>query len=221
MSDDLCNMKIKAIRDLAKEKNINVRDDEGKLKKKCILIIDIIKKKYMSEDEIDFGDVIFEQPEPVTKVTRFGDVTETIIEAQNKSGKPIKGRSYTRRPLSEKEVQNFTPSKMSSKKFKKIQSEKKQNEINSMGMEDINISSNDYPKYKFIKINRKVDGKTARVAKLRDETSKSPFRIFEIKNLTDTRNFLLKNENPIAIFNASTAKIMEIFNKSALDRVFK
>ncbi len=59
MSDDLCDMKIKAIRDLAKDKNVKIRDDEGKLKSKCQLIIDIIKKIYseLLPDEIDLDDV--------------------------------------------------------------------------------------------------------------------------------------------------------------------
>jgi hypothetical protein len=56
---------------------------------------------------------------------------------------------------------------------------------------------------------------------LRNETDKSPFRIFQLRNVIDTKNFVLKNENPIAIFNASNGQIMEIFNKSALDEAFK
>jgi len=221
MSDDLCDMKIKDLRNLAKKKGVNIKDSKGKLKKKCILIIDIIKKKYMSEDEIDFGDVIIEQPEPITKVTRFGDNTKMTIETENKPGKKVKGRSYTRRTLSEKEVKNFKPSKMSNKQFKQIETEKRQNEINAMSIEDENILSNDYPKYRIIKIKNKSNKKSARVAKLRNETDKSPFRIFQLRNVIDTKNFVLKNENPIAIFNASNGQIMEIFNKSALDEAFK
>lgn len=236
MSDDLCDMKIKDLRNLAKKKNIEVRDSKGKLKNKCKLIIEIIKKKYsgMNDDEMDLTDFTIETPQPeemdLTNFTierpqqknlRFGKTTEKTIETENKSGKKNKNTSLTRRTLSEKEIKNFIPSKISSTKFKKIEDEKKQNEINSMSIEDENILSNDYPKYKMIKIKNNSSGKSAYLAKLKSETDKSEFKIFEIDNFIDTKNFKLKSENPIGIFSAKTKKIIEEYNKSALDRVFK
>lgn len=178
MSDDLCDMKIKDLRNLAKKRNIEVRDSKGKLKNKCKLIIEIIKKKYsgMNDDEMDLTDFTIETPQPeemdltdftierprpITKATRFGNTTEKTIETENKSGKKNKNTSRTRRTLSEKEIKNFIPSKISSTKFKKIEDEKKQNEINSMSIEDENILSNDYPKYKMIKIKNNNNGKSA------------------------------------------------------------
>lgn len=229
MSDDLCDMKIKDIRNLAKERNINIKDSKGKLKNKCRLIIEIIKKIYSSllpdevnldnmkleneNDELDLSSFNIETPQP--KMTRFGDVTEMIVETENKPGKKIKGRSYTRRTLTEKEVKNFKPSKKSSKKIK----QKEQSERNSMGMEDVNINLNDYPEFKMIKL-YVSNKKPARVAKLRNETSKSPFKIFEIKNVVSSKDFLLESKNPIGIFNPDTKKISEEFNKPALDRLF-
>lgn len=236
MSDDLCDMKIKDLRNLAKKKNIEVRDSKGKLKNKCKLIIEIIKKKYsgMNDDEMDLTDFTIETPQPeemdLTNFTverpqqknlRFGKTTEKTIETENKSGKKNKNTSLTRRTLSEKEIKNFIPSKISSTKFKKMEDEKKQNEINSMSIEDENILSNDYPKYKMIKIKNNSSGKSAYLAKLKSETDKSEFKIFEIDNFIDTKNFKLKSENPIGIFSAKTKKIIEEYNKSALDRVFK
>lgn len=236
MSDDLCDMKIKDLRNLAKKKNIEVRDSKGKLKNKCKLIIEIIKKKYsgMNDDEMDLTDFTIETPQPeemdLTNFTierpqqknlRFGKTTEKTIETENKSGKKNKNTSRTRRTLSEKEIENFIPSKISSTKFKKMEDEKKQNEINSMSIEDENILSNDYPKYKMIKIKNNSSGKSAYLAKLKSETDKSEFKIFEIDNFIDTKNFKLKSENPIGIFSAKTKKIIEEYNKSALDRVFK
>lgn len=226
MSDDLCDMKIKDLRNLANKKNINVRDSKGKLKNKCKLIIEIVKKSSMDDEEMDFGNVQIvradeemdlsgfnlERPQP--KMIRFGDVTETIIENENK-GKKVKGRSYTRRPLSEKELKSFKPSKMSDAKIKK----KEQSERTSMGMEDVNINLNDYPEYKMVKLYVQ-NKKPARVAKLRSETSKSPFRIFEIKNVVSSKDFLLESKNPIGIFNPDTKKISEEFDKPALDRLF-
>jgi hypothetical protein len=143
MSDDLCDMKIKAIRDLAKDKNVKIRDDEGKLKSKCQLIIDIIKKIYSSflPDEIDLDDVElddeidlsgFEQEKP--KNVKFGDVTKKIVETQNKPGKKLKNKSYTRKLLNEEEIKNFKPSKKSSKGIAR------QKERNMMAMEDVNVN---------------------------------------------------------------------------------
>lgn len=233
MSDDLCDMKIKDLRNLAKKKDINVRDSKGKLKNKCKLMIEIIKKKYMSDNEIDFGDVEIEEPDeidfgdvqiersqPTTKVTRFGDVSEKIIEVQNKPGKKVKGKSYTRRLLSEKETKNFIPSKMSNKKFKQIETEKQQSELSSMATEDIIIPSNDYPKYRIAKLNNPSTKKIGLFAKLSSESSKSPFKIFKIKKYIDDKNFILQSKNPLSTFDPQTKEFSKQLDKSTIDEVF-
>lgn len=219
MSDDLCNMKIKNLRNLAKENNINVRDDKGKLKNKCKLMIEIIKKKYMNletqDDELDIPDIIVETIKP--KVLRFGDVSETIVETENIPGRKSKNTTKTRRTLSDKELKNFKPSEMSGKRFKKSESEKQKSEMSSMEMEDVN-TSNDYPKYKTLVMNYKNN--SIRVAKLKDDSLESPFKIFEIKNFNNRKSFSLKSKNPIAIFDLQSKTISKILDKPAVQRIF-
>lgn len=60
--------------------------------KLCELINWRCESCYYSE-EIHFS------RKPKSKKVTFGDITEIIIEAQNKSGKPVKRRSHTRRLL--------------------------------------------------------------------------------------------------------------------------
>ena len=55
MSDNLRNMKIKDLRDLAIEKYVNIRDNEGKLMKKCQLIIDMIDRPDIFINPIPYG----------------------------------------------------------------------------------------------------------------------------------------------------------------------
>lgn len=217
MSDDLCDMKIKAIRDLAKEKNVNVRDSKGKLKSKCQLIIDIIKKIYSSllpeevdlsnmeleqnEDEMDLSSFNLETPQP--KVLRFGNVTETIVETQNKPGKKIKGRSYTRRPLSEEEIKNFKPTKKSRRSIAK------QNERNMMTMEDVNVNPKKKPKTKRNDSNRYSVISINNVRYARKAIDLGPMiELFEIEDFRTPSDFTTTGSTvPIAVYDTIDREI--------------
>ncbi len=216
MSDDLCDMKIKNIRDLAKEKNINLKDSKGKLKSKCQLIIDIIKKIYSSllpdeidlsnmkldsevTDEIDFSEFELENPKNV----KFGNVTETIVETQNKPGKKLKNKSYTRKLLNEEEIKNFIPSKKSSKGIAR------QKERNMMSMEDINVNpkkkpkirKNDADRYSVISINN------VRYARKANDSGPR-FELFEIEDFRTPSDFSTTGSSvPIAMYDAIDREI--------------
>lgn len=163
MSTDLCEMKVVELRNLAKKKNIDIRDENQKLKNKCRLIIDIIKTPEMSrqdedevdfseveferpkkqkknkksapkkndEDEIDFGEVEFERSKP--KKVSFDSKNDTkIVKTEYDSGKGIRRKSNTRRPITEEQIKTFIPRKARQKERQRL-------ETQFMGQEDVRI----------------------------------------------------------------------------------
>lgn len=228
MSDDLCNMKIKAVRDLAKEKNVNVRDSKGKLKSKCQLIIDVIKKIYSAllpdeidlsnenieteyDDEIDLSDLNVEIEKAQPKVTRFGNVTETIVETENEPGRKKKNRTSTRRTLTEEEIKNFKPSKSSKMTSKKTIAQKAREryekyENDLMSMEDVNvkpkIKRNDFNRYSIMSINN------IRYARKKNDSGPM-FELFKVKDFRTPSDFSVSSSpNPIAMYDAIDKRLI-------------
>lgn len=221
MSDDLCDMKIKVIRDLAKEKNVKIRDDEGKLKSKCQLIIDIIKKIYSAllpdeidlsnmeiedEDEIDLSNFEVETRQP--KNLRFGNVTETIVETENEPGRKKKNRTSTKRTLTEEEVKNFKPTKKSNKKTiaEKARERYEKYENDLMSREDVNIKSrikrNDFNKYSIMSINN------VRYARKKNDSGPM-FELFKVKDFRTPSDFSVSSSpNPIGMYDAIDKRLI-------------
>ncbi len=159
MSEDLCRMKIKKLRDLALQNNVNIRDSNKKLKDKCRLLIEIVKKRIEMKnqnDETDFGPVEFITTDDETdfgnfeiikpKKVSFNPATrEKIVQVQNKPGRKSKNTTRTKRILTEEQAQNFIPGRLRRK-------EKMERQM--MEMSDVNVS---VPKNKILKIEDLTD----------------------------------------------------------------
>lgn len=148
MSEDLCQMKIKKVRDLALENDVKIRDSNKKLKNKCRLLIEIVKKRIEMKNEndenneIDFGNVEIIKPKKVS----FNPMTgEKIIQVENKPGRKSKNTTRTKRILTEEQAKNFIPGRLRRK-------EKMERQM--MEMLDVNVS---VPKNKILKIEDLTD----------------------------------------------------------------
>jgi len=107
---NLCNVNVKELRELAKKFDINIRNSDKKLKKKCELIVEIVKKTIEDEEEEQEEEEEEEyyftrkpEKQKTKKSVSFGNIPENTNKKKTKS--------TTKRPLTAEQIKNFIPRK--------------------------------------------------------------------------------------------------------------